>query len=191
MIENATRVICGLVRVVMGMPANSVRPADQIMPTGGQIKEFATVKVVSARDAGRPETSEVDAGPLDVDENVDALKVIVASIQFFKSPAADAVGIARYSTAAFDRAARLRQRLQMAASIELMTGAGLGLLDVGQARNLATVVDGTYESRGQLDVTFNFAHRETAEVKAILSVPLSTTLQTSDGTKTTTTEVTL
>lgn len=180
MIEDVTRIICGLVRTVMEMPANSVRPSDQKAPTGGQTKEFATVKIISARLAGHPGSSYVNAGD-DLTERVDAVHVMSVSVQFFRSPQADAAGLAKYSRAAFDKAVRLRQRLHMAAHVELMRTLGLGLLDVGEARDLTTVVDASYESRGQIDLTFNVVHRETAAIKSIATVPVDLAVQPPDG----------
>lgn len=177
MIEDVTRIVCGLVRVVMGMGANTVRPADQIMPSGGQVAQFATVKIISAHDSGRAIRSLVATSPSVTTENTDAVKIVVASVQFFRAPNADAAGIVRYSRAAFDRAARLRQRLQMSASVALMRSLGLGLLGAGEARDLTALADDTYESRGQIDLTFNVVNRESAVVQTILSAPVTLSLQ--------------
>lgn len=177
MIEDVTRIVCGLVRVVMGMPANAVRPADQIMPSGGQVAQFATVKIISISDSGRASSSLVATSPTVTTEVTDAVKIVVASVQFFRSAAADAAGIARYSRAAFDRAARLRQRLQMSAYVALMRALGLGLLQVGAARDLTALADDTYESRGQIDLTFSFVNRESAVIQTILTAPVTLSLQ--------------
>lgn len=199
MIDDLSIRVRRLVRTVMEMPANSVRPAEQLAPAGGQTTEIATVKIIACDDAGWPAYSlEENADPTLVTEHLDVPKVFVASIQFFRRPAVNAdatggktaVGIAKYSNAAFDRAARLAQRLQLSAGLELMTSLGLGLLEVGHPRNLSAIADATWESRGGVDVTFSAIARESADVNAILSAELDVTVQP-DPTTTSTIEVTL
>jgi hypothetical protein len=189
-IDDLNKDVRKLVRVVMGMSANSVRPADQIIPAGGQVAEFATVKVIAAPDVGWGDVSLSEVSDVTT-EHVDVLKRATVSVQFFRGPAKDDAGLAKYTNVALDRAARLVQRLQLSASIELMNQLGLGFLGAGEPRNLTGVVDANYESRAQVDLIFSIANRESAPVQTILSVPLSISVQDPGGTEQTrTSEVT-
>jgi hypothetical protein len=189
-IDDLNKVVRGLVRIVMSMPANSVRPADQIIPAGGQGIEIATVKVISCVDVGTPSEDNVDNLDNTSTERVTGPKRAVVSIQFFRGPSQDDAGIAKYGNAAVDRATRLVQRLHLTKGQELMAGAGLGLLDASPVRNLAAVQDATWESRAQVDLTFDWIARETDTVETIESVPITLSLQGSHGEQTTTFEVT-
>jgi len=179
-IADLNRDIRNLVRVVMGMPENSVRPADQIVPAGGQTVEFATVKVIAASDAGLASVSNETVGNVTT-EHVDVHKLATVSVQFFRGSAKDGAGLAKYTNLAMDRAARLVQRLQLSASVELMNSLGLGFLSASTPRNLTAVVDTSYESRAQVDLVFDFANRESATVPTILSVPVHVGVQQPNG----------
>jgi hypothetical protein len=95
-------------------------------------------------------------------------------------------GIARYSNAAVDRAARLPQRLRMSSAITLMQQLGLAFVSASSPRNLTAIIDGdTWESRGQVDLTFAAVNRESEAVETILTVPLTTKSQAPGGAVTT------
>lgn len=181
MMDELSRAVRFLVRTVMDMPADSVRPAEQVAPVGGQTIEFATVKIFSLTDVGTPATSEENIGgdPDNVTTHVDQTKRFKASVQFFKSPPTtkDPVGKAKKSLAAFDRAQSLRQRLWLPSSIAAMNEMRIGLLDVGDARDLTALADTVYESRGSVDLTFNVIARQSEVTPAIRNVPVTTILQ--------------
>ncbi len=181
--DEITIAVCNLVRGAMGMPAKSVRPADQMLPAGGQVTELATVKIISADDLGEPAiTNTVSADPTKVGELVETPRVIVASVQFFRSAAKDGVGLAKWSTSAFDRASRLPLLLGLSQNVATMRAMGLGFLKASQARNLSALADSVWESRGSVDLTFNVIASETGSVDKIASVPLTIITQTPDQT---------
>jgi len=190
LIDDLNRLVRQLVRTVMGMPANSVRPSDQLAPAGGQVDEIASVKIIDCQDSGWSVPAyEADEDDSDVvNEILDTPKVFTASVQFFRRPATNAdassgktaVGAAKYSNAAFDRAARLGVLLQRSASTVVMQSIGLCLLTVGQARNLTAIADATWESRGQIDLTFNVVDRISAPVDTVATIPIGVTIQTPD-----------
>lgn len=186
--------IRSLVRVVMDLPENTVRPANQLAPTGDQVTEFATVNVIMTDPIGQPSRAVDQTDPDDELSTVEAIEVpikVVASVNFYRSPIADPTGAARHSSAAFDRAVQFGQRLHLSSSIETMARMGLCLTDVSGARNIPAVVDANWESRGQLDVTFQVIARTTAPIRTITTVPLTTQAQSpGDDIDTTTTEVT-
>lgn len=190
MIDDLNRNIRELVRTVMGMPANSVRPANQIMPTGAQNDRRATVQIIDDRQVGvsRRETAAPDPN---LTESIDSVQVFTASIQFFGGTKHDAAGIAKSQNWGLEMATRLGPRLRLASSIELMTKLGVLLLAEGTPRNLSGVVDATYESRGQVDLTFTAANREQADVPTLVSAAVELKVQESTGVQTQTVEVPL
>lgn len=308
MIDDVAFNVRKLIRTVMGMPANSVRPAKQHAPAGGQTDEMATVDIITDEQIGTPARSYETTGtvPSDVTtERMDSLHQFVASVNFYRRPPTSAylrgatvsddvadytgitaggfdipidgvnrqisgldfsgaadmpavaaiiqtrlqaalantrcawdsdnarfvvtspttgqtsavsgavaptsagppadvsatlgltaaggalpvnnrAGIARYSNAAFDRAARLPQRLWLASSQSLLHELGLAFVSASTPRNLAALVDGTtWESRGQIDLTFAVVARESEAVETILTVPLTTKSQAPGGAVTT------
>jgi hypothetical protein len=164
-----------LVRTVLGMPANSVRPSEQEAPTGGAGQQFATVKIITD-EVGNENYERVNApaDPLhpDVDqgilETVNAIHTFVASVNVYRHGVVDTEGRPVYGGDAFAKAARLGQMLCSSNSAEILAGLGLGYVDCGTARNLSATVDGTYENRGQVDITFCIENPEQVQVAAIL-----------------------
>jgi hypothetical protein len=177
-----------LVRFVMGMPDGSVRPANQVAPSGAQTQEIATVLIVDIDDEGwAASTTEIDENdPSQRNEALEVPQVFTASIQFFRAPDADAVGVAKQSTAAFDRARRLPVLLQSQVNTRAMAEMGLGFESATPARNLTAVSNGTWESRGSVDVRFTVIDQELFPIQTITTVPLTTEMQDPGGTITTT-----
>lgn len=194
MITDVSRIIRALLVAVTGLPEADVRPADQVAPSGHQSKEYVTVRIDDVDGMGTPARSHTATGtvPNDVTtEHADQAEVMVVSVDFYRGPNTDGAGIAKYTNKAFDRAARLPQQLALAVNVERMRAAGLGYLGASRPRNLSGVVDHTFESRGQIDLTFNVVNRESAPVETILTVPLTAKFQAPGGAVvTTTTEVT-
>lgn len=179
MIADVAQSIRQVVRTAMGMPADSVRPADQLAGAGTQIQHMATVQILSAPDLGWPAITgeNVDDTPGSaVNQNVDQVKQIVASVQFFRGGNADAAGIAAYTTRAVDDAARLPQLLYLAPNAELLGDLGLAFVDAKPARDLTTLKGDTWESRGQVELTFYVVNRESAQVGSIGSGSISMTV---------------
>jgi uncharacterized protein DUF3383 len=86
-------------------------------------------------------------------------------------------GIARYSNAAFDRASGIAQRLRRSSSVALMASLGLAFVGASTPRNLAALVDGdTWESRGQVDLTFYVVNRETSQLPSVGSGSVALTV---------------
>jgi hypothetical protein len=161
-----------LVRTLVGtaysMAANSVRPAGQAYPTGDEMSEFATVKIITGptADFGAWSVTYEDDPTLHstkVLEDVENVYRFVASIQFFRhaSPVKDAAGHAKFGLSAVDKASRLDTVLASSAMMELMERMGLGLEDSGAPRDIGALVDGAvWEDRGSVDMTFVIVNRE-------------------------------
>lgn len=173
MIDTLNLVVRQLVRAVLGMPSGSVRPADQIAPAGGQTAAYATVKIISCEGVGWAETRVVSDGAGAYNEELQLPERFTASVNFYGTSAADAAHVALFSNEAFDRASTLMLRLQRSRSVALMAQIGIGLLRGSQARNLAGIGDTIWQSRGQVDLTFNVVNRDITPIGTIESVPLT------------------
>lgn len=183
MIDLLAKNVRFLVRATMGMPANSVQPANQKHPTGGETREWATVQIMDVVDAGRPiqRYEVVPNVTTDVAEAVQSVKQFTASVHFYGQPDADGAGQAKYSNAAFDRAAAISQRLSLSDSILRMETLGLGFLSASPARDLTSQVDQNWRSHGQVDLTFNVVDEQRAIVAAIAVADVEIDYQRSDG----------
>lgn len=163
------------IRELMGMPVNSVRPANQVAPTGLQSEQFATVLIASlvpiAQSQGAMATLANEALPsTNVRETVRVQFEALVSVQFFKGDA-------------FTKAQRLAVRLFSSWATDTMQTLGLGLVDVSSPRNLTGQVDTFWEARGQLDLriivlaeeVMSLATYQTFTVAVSHMQPLSTT----------------
>lgn len=194
MIKDVGAAIRQLIAFVTGLPGADVRPGDQVAPTGGQGKEHCRVTIISARDVGTGASSLETEGDFPDDETTeyhDADKRVVASVNFYGAPFKDSAGVQKYNTRGFDRAALLEQQLTLNANVDKMNELNLAFVSASPPRNLAAVVDKTFESRGQVDLTFDIISRVSAPIETVVEVPLTTKYQAPGGAITTqTTEVT-
>lgn len=151
-----------LVRTLLGMPENSIRPSDQNAPTGTTAEQFGTVKIISIRREGFDQILQGDeaAPSLNVREVIEGVRDIVASVQFYRGDA-------------FTKACRLPALLQSSASIELMRTLGLGFVGTSEPRNLTTLVDTNREERGQIDLEFYVVAREAISLPTYGEFPVS------------------
>jgi hypothetical protein len=169
-----------VVRLALGMAANTVRPANQANPVGPADEEFATLLITSVQASPDPVVREiaVTAQPTLMDFTLDDVQTLQCSVQFFKSRGAnstngmDTAGLPKYSSVAFDRAVRLPQRLLLPDSIERLFRYGIGFIDASAPKNLTAIVDALYESRGQIDLTFAVVNRETLRISIYDHVPI-------------------
>lgn len=136
-----------LIRTLLAMPANSVRPADQNAPTGTVTKQHATVKVIYQDATGSDEIRLANAASNNVTETIIGQRLLLASVNFYKG---DAITKAR----------RLVTLLGSTQAIQLMQQLGLGLVRTTQVRDLTALVDTKWEERGQLDIEFHAIAQE-------------------------------
>lgn len=191
MIGSLAQSIRQLVEAAMGMPANSVRPADQIVGSGRDTEHLATVQILRVNELGWPslEYANVDGTKTSpVNENVDQLLELVASVNFFRGGNADAAGLPSYTVQAVDDAARLPQRLRMAASLELAQSLGVSFVGAGSPRDLTGLAGAIWRSRGQIELRFYAVNRETSQINSIGSGSITTTIR-GPGAPVTSTEV--
>jgi hypothetical protein len=174
-VDEINTMIRKLVRETLGMPENSVRPANQTAPTGAQSEQFATVLITMIDDTGEDDRRLEDepAPSLNVAETITGQRRLMASIQFFRGDA-------------FLKACRLNTLMNMSAVVEKMQGLGLGLIRTSSARNLTAVIDAAWEARAQIDLEFHLVAKEVQSLPTFGSFPISV----STGSSTTSSEVT-
>lgn len=143
-----------IIRTVLGMSENSVRPANQFNspPTGLTTDTFATVLCVSTEVQGRDSLSyEVIEDSNQITEAIQGLRKLDCSVQFFKA-------------GAVDRANRLTALLQKPSSVALMTSLGIGFIRATKVMSVPVVIDTRWEERSQLNIEFYTVSRETSAV---------------------------
>lgn len=151
----------GVLATLLGVTANTVRPANQNAPTGTQNQAFITVLVSEIDNIG------VDASQItdqqiahQLTEVVAGMRTITASVQFFRGPA-------------LSSASRLGSLLRSTAGISLLNRAGLGLQRVGKVTNVSQVVDTYQEQRAQIELELTAVSVEQAAVATFASVPVT------------------
>lgn len=172
-------IIRSLIRTALGMPINSVLPANQGAPTGLSSAQFATVFISSLvplvdSTIGAVKRLKNELTPsTNVQETVVVQYKAMASVQFFKGDA-------------LTKARRLAVLLASTSMTEAMQKLGCGLVSVSAVRDLTGLVDTFWEARGQLDIVFILLAQE------VLSVPSYNRFNfqmSSDKTSTTISEV--
>lgn len=167
-----------IVRTAMGMPANSVRPANQQAPTGAAAGEFATVLLTEGQTTrrGTPTIQKTDIQSTDLQWNIDVLREFTASVQFFRAGAAsgatvDSLGLPVQSDGAFDKACRLPDRMWLPPVRDLLNYYGLAYEgEVGSAKNIPAELGGHWESRGQVMLAFAVVSRESLRIAYLASL---------------------
>ena len=156
-----------LIRTLLAMPENSVRRANQTAPTGSQSEQFATVFISWINRTGWDDLTLKNqiAPSLDVDETVVGQRHLSASIQFFRGDA-------------YTKAQRLEALLQTSKAISAMQAANLGLVRIGQARNITGLVDTYWEERGQIDIEFHVIADEITALPTFGRFPIQINTET-------------
>lgn len=137
----------GFFRTLLGWPAHSIRPANQLAPTGLPADVFATVLIASLAPVVDPVLGAVAAWKdvptpsTDVEETVYVTYRGMASVNFYRGDAQM-------------NASRLAIRLQSTGAIETLQKMDLGLISCSGIRNLAGIDEAVWESRAQLDIMF-------------------------------------
>lgn len=161
-----------LVRTALGLPQGYVRAANQTgapadyMPSPAQVKEpYATVLIVDAQSIGHDQVIERNDPmvPLNLLQLQSGMYHAIGSVQFFRD---NAVSLGR----------RLRGALETSDSIALMQSQNLGLISVGNVRNLTGVIDTFFEERAQVNVEFYITVDTSRSVPTFGTFPISVTL---------------
>lgn len=148
-VADINKLIRQFVRETLGMPPDSVRPANQTAPTGKQSEQFATVLITLVDSTGEDERRMAnEAAPsLNVSETIIGPRRLFASIQFFRGDA-------------YMKACRLNTLMSMSSAVDGLQALGLGFVRASPARNLTAVVDAGWEERSQIDLEFYLVAKE-------------------------------
>ena len=181
--DRMARAVRELIRLAMGMPAGSVRPANQVAPRGKTSEGFATVLLMETEDAGWTE-SAIDGSVGSQAETITVPVYVTASVQFFRgtSPPTDEASNATFAAGGYDQAVRLERRLQLVQVREIMRGMRIGLIGANRPRDLSGLSNGQWESRGQVDLYFQVIASENAAIETFGEVgEINITVETPAG----------
>lgn len=164
-----------LVRTALNMPANSVRPANQEVPTGKEPTEFATVKIIKGPSADFGTASIVNyddptTNSTKVVEDIQNNYAFTVSVQFYRhaNPSTDSSGMASFGLGALDKAARLETLLGSTPMMELMERMGLGLQGSSEPVDVSALIqDSRWEDRAAVTLDFVIVNRELVLIESI------------------------
>lgn len=174
---------------------NFFRPDGQRAPAGASDAPYATVKILSTSlesfNMRRYEVTDPDVDPVlpvfaegeatDLLEVLEALDQVIVSVQFWRDGRVDGAGRAAWGEAAHARASSLVRRLEMSHSIDYANQLGLGYSSASQVRDLSGLVDGSFERRAQVDLTFYVADAEVLALNMFKSATFDVKIQQPDG----------
>lgn len=177
---------------VLGTDNNFFRPEGQRAPSGAANAPYATVKIYSSQlvsfDLRRWFPSDLAVAHVvpegtvtDLVEVLETTTQFTASVQFWRDGSVDGAGRAAWGEGARDRAERLIMNLELSASIELMNSVGLGYSTASNIRDVSGVVDGNYERRAQVDLTFYFSNSAVAAINMFKTATFDIKVQQPDG----------
>lgn len=158
-----------LVRLTLGMPENSVRPANQHAPADGA-EQFATVLLSVLTPTGWDDSKFENTAqtPIAVGrpvlETIHGQRRVMASVQFFRGNA-------------YEQALRLSTLLQSSAAQERMANAGLGLVRLTDAKDLTALNNTKFEPRGQIDLELHLIAGESMQTPTFGRFPVSVSTQ--------------
>ena len=166
-VDDINKLIRQFVRETLGMPENTVRPANKTAPTGKQTDQFATVLITMIAPTGEDERQmKNEAMPsLNVSESVTGMRRLVASVQFFRGDA-------------YTKACRLNTLMSMSSSVDRLQAVGLGFIRASPAKNLTAVVDAGWEERGQIDLEFYLVAKEVQSIPTFGRFPITINTET-------------
>lgn len=184
-VEACNYMVRVLVETAFNMAANSVRPAGQPHPTGNEVTEFATVKIIDGPTGSFGSWSKTfaddpAAGSTKVIETLLNCYKFKAVIQFFRhGGTADTGGMAPFGLGAVDKACRLETMLASEACMLLMRRMGLGLEgSVDSPKDVGAMVDSArWEDRGQVTLSFAIVNREQFVVESFASASVQVRVQ--------------
>lgn len=174
------RSIRGLVRSVMGMPADSVRPANSNAPVGAKDTPMATVLVSTVRSIGADTNRLSNVIPNVKGDTVKSEmignRLASASIQFF-------------GASAFDNATALVARLQRQSAVETMRNVGLGFVRASPVTNVSAVINTYWEERSQVQIDFTVVSLDSETLDTFGIIPIQITQEINEIESSTSTEV--
>jgi len=164
---NAT--IRNIIRTEMGMPEHQVMPANTNQPTGNL--PFATVLVDKISGNGWDDSKWQDTLPLNVTQTAQGERKASVSIQFFRD-------------GAVTFAERLRARIQLQSAADKFALNGIGLISVGDARNISMVINTFWEERAQIPMIISIIAKETSVIGTYGTFPISISTESETMVKT-------
>jgi hypothetical protein len=145
-----------LIVLCTGYAPKDVRPANQ--DGGATGDRWATVLMINNQTTGK---ASVWSNTVDnkVTETQSTHATVTMSIQFFRA-------------GAMTSAAKLIDRITLSSAIAMMRSLGLGFVNSTKPKNMDKVVDGKWEERAALTMSFNVVGIETETVDTYGTFPI-------------------
>lgn len=160
-LDTTNTALRNLIRSLLGMPAGSVRPANQNAPTGSATDQFATVLLTPIGSEGTDDyLLSPGLNPNEITEKLVGSRRITASVQFFRGDA-------------LTKASRLESLMSSSRAIAAMQAAGLGLVTIHPVVNVAEKVDTYWEPRAQVSLEFYLITEEQDTLQSFGTFPVS------------------
>jgi hypothetical protein len=136
------RAMRAIIRQLLGMPEDCVRPANQAAPTWEA--PYTTVNIVTIGATGHDDIKEKNEPEpsTDVHERIQGQRLCNASVQFYRQ-------------GAVDLAHGLKTLLSGTRACEFFKNAGLGFVSVSEVRDISLVTGAQWETRAQMDIEFH------------------------------------
>lgn len=177
----------------LGTDSNFFRPEGQRAPAGPASAPYATVNLYLSEVASYNLRRWAYADPVvaavrpaldpapDLLEVMESLDRVTVSVQFWRDGAVDGAGRAAWGETARARALSLVRRLEMSPVVERANEYGLAYAGASAVRDVSGVVDGNYERRAQVDLTFYVANAEVLSLGMFREASLDVKIQQPDG----------
>ena len=164
--------IASLIALACDMDTSKVRPENQNGPTGNVGESFATYRIIATdEEAVRESSIEIQDDGTEL-EVITQHQVVTVSFNFYrgKNPKTDGAGLPAFTTSGFDMAKRLPLRMQLNGVVEARRDLGIGYRGAGRPRDLTSIVDAHWESRGQVDLYFTVVAQENGPISTFQAV---------------------
>lgn len=170
--DPVNKVIRTLIRTVLSLPANYVRPANQTnSPAGGPDEPFATVYLASSKPLGKALRTQMPDPqiPLNLLETVTSVYHVVSSVQFFRE---NATTLAR----------QLKSAIESSGATDYMRAQNIGHIRTGLIMDVTNVVDTFYEERAKVDLEFYITVVAVASLATFGKFPITVKINNSSST---------
>jgi hypothetical protein len=149
-----------IIRLLLDMPENAVRPSDQNAPIV-KGEEYITVQITAEHAEGTDETEWLDDDALHATEHISGVRLVSASIQY-------------YNGDAYRQLRSLSSRLQSELATQMFSDAGFGFVAVANVTNLTGLLpDEIWQSRAVMRLDFYVAVDDLVRTPLIVTVPIT------------------
>ncbi len=154
------REIRRVIQHTTGLPAADIRPANQAAGAIG--KTWATVLIISAQGLG---IESVKREKNKNDERQQITETLTRQLEL-------TVSVNVFGENAIQTLSRIRDRMLLSSTRQLMQEVGLGYIRMGTVRNLSAVIDMQWQERGQADLQLHAISTESEDLRTFGVFPI-------------------